>query len=88
MAGTLSADRNTGTPFVIYVEIGADFKLHKNGWNTATANDLDAMRAAIEGSDGLKVGRELGCSTIGLIGLILVGRQWDAFVSTFLYFFN
>ena len=25
---------------------------------------------------------------IGLIGLMLVGRQWDAFVSTFLYFFN
>ncbi len=25
---------------------------------------------------------------IGLIGLLLVGRQWDAFVSTFLYFFN
>ena len=25
---------------------------------------------------------------IGLIGSILVGRQWDAFVSTFLYFFN
>ena len=25
---------------------------------------------------------------IGLIGLILVGRQWDAFVSTFLYFFS
>jgi putative peptide zinc metalloprotease protein len=25
---------------------------------------------------------------IGLTGLILVGRQWDAFVSTFLYFFN
>ena len=25
---------------------------------------------------------------IGLIGLIFVGRQWDAFVSTFLYFFN
>ncbi|MBX3329148.1 MAG: HlyD family efflux transporter periplasmic adaptor subunit [Nitrospira sp.] len=25
---------------------------------------------------------------MGLIGLILVGRQWDAFVSTFLYFFN
>lgn len=25
---------------------------------------------------------------IGLVGLILVGRQWDAFVSTFLYFFN
>ncbi|MEK9141800.1 MAG: HlyD family efflux transporter periplasmic adaptor subunit [Nitrospirota bacterium] len=25
---------------------------------------------------------------IGLIGLILVGRQWDAFASTFLYFFS
>lgn len=25
---------------------------------------------------------------VGLIGLILIGRQWDAFVSTFLYFFN
>ncbi len=25
---------------------------------------------------------------LGLIGLILVGRQWDTFVSTFLYFFN
>ncbi len=25
---------------------------------------------------------------VGLIGLILVGRQWDAFISTFLYFFN
>ncbi len=25
---------------------------------------------------------------IGLIGLILVGRQWEAFVSTFLYFFS
>ena len=25
---------------------------------------------------------------VGLIGLVLVGRQWDAFVSTFLYFFN
>ena len=26
--------------------------------------------------------------TLGLFGLILVGRQWDTFVSTFLYFFN
>ncbi|MBX3308511.1 MAG: HlyD family efflux transporter periplasmic adaptor subunit [Nitrospira sp.] len=25
---------------------------------------------------------------LGLVGLILVGRQWDTFVSTFLYFFN
>ena len=26
--------------------------------------------------------------TIGVVGLFLVGRQWDAFVSTFLHFFN
>ncbi|MFX5562862.1 hypothetical protein ABTD73_20650, partial [Acinetobacter baumannii] len=26
-------------------------------------------RVPIEGSDGLKVGRELGCSTVGLLGL-------------------
>ena len=26
--------------------------------------------------------------TLGLLGLILIGRQWDTFVSTFLYFFN
>ncbi len=26
--------------------------------------------------------------SIGLIGLILVSRQWDAFVSTFMFFFN
>lgn len=26
--------------------------------------------------------------SLGLIGLVLVGRQWDTFVSTFLYFFN
>ena len=25
---------------------------------------------------------------LGLFGLVLVGRQWDTFVSTFLYFFN
>ncbi|WP_343640647.1 Atrophin-1 multi-domain protein [Roseateles sp.] len=45
--GAYVVDRNTGTPFVIYVEIGADFKLHRNGWSNATANDLNLMRAAM-----------------------------------------
>lgn len=45
--GAYVVDRNTGTPFVIYVEIGADFKLHKNGWSNATAADLDTIRAAL-----------------------------------------
>jgi hypothetical protein len=45
--GAYVVDRNTGTPFAIYVENGADFKLHKNGWSNATAADLDAIRAAL-----------------------------------------
>lgn len=45
--GAYVVDRNVGTPFVIYVENGADFKLHKNGWSNATAKDLDRMRAAL-----------------------------------------
>jgi len=45
--GAYVVDRNYGTPFVIYVEIGADFKLHRNGWSNATANDLEAIRMAL-----------------------------------------
>jgi len=45
--GAYVVDRNYGTPFVIYVEIGADFKLHRNGWNSTTANELDVIRAAL-----------------------------------------
>jgi len=46
--GAYVVDRNTGTPFVIYVEIGSDFTLHKGGWNNAAAADLDRIR------DGLR----------------------------------
>jgi hypothetical protein len=45
--GAYVVDRNYGTPFVIYVENGANFKLHKNGWSNATAADLNAIRAAL-----------------------------------------
>lgn len=45
--GAYVVDRNHGTPFVIYVEIGADLKLHKNGWSSSTATDLDTIRAAL-----------------------------------------
>lgn len=45
--GAYVVDRNTGTPFVIYVENGSDFKLHKNGWSNSTAADLEAIRAAL-----------------------------------------
>lgn len=45
--GAYVVDRNYGTPFVIYVENGADFKLHKNGWSNPTAADLELMRQAL-----------------------------------------
>lgn len=45
--GAYVVDRNYGTPYVIYVEIGADFKLHRNGWSNATANDLEVIRTAL-----------------------------------------
>jgi len=45
--GAYVVDRNVGTPFAIYVELGSGFKLHKTGWNNATAADLDGMREAL-----------------------------------------
>ncbi len=45
--GAYVVDRNVGTPFAIYVEIGTDFRLHRNGWSNATAADLDRMREAL-----------------------------------------
>lgn len=45
--GAYVVDRNYGTPFVIYVENGADFNVHKNGWNTAAAADLETLRKAL-----------------------------------------
>ncbi|MEO8937733.1 MAG: Atrophin-1 multi-domain protein [Burkholderiaceae bacterium] len=45
--GGYVVDRNVGTPFMIYVEIGAHFRLHKTGWNNATASDLDHIRESL-----------------------------------------
>jgi hypothetical protein len=45
--GAYVVDRNTGTPYVIYVENGSGFNLHKGGWNNTAAADLDRIRAAL-----------------------------------------
>lgn len=79
--GAYVVDRNTGTPFVIYVEIGADFKLHKNGWNTATANDLDAMRAAMRPLDSAAWwvdgnGKNSGFVTDTVLNLLSMRGSW------------
>ncbi|SEK52643.1 hypothetical protein SAMN05216359_10283 [Roseateles sp. YR242] len=44
--GGYVVDRNYGTPFVIYAEIGSRFPIVlKGGWNSQVANDLERLRA-------------------------------------------
>lgn len=45
--GAYVVDRNYGTPFVIYVENGAGFNLHKNGWDGRVGTDLHKIRQAL-----------------------------------------
>ena len=45
--GAYIVDANTGTPFVIYVEIGASYNLHPNGWNNTAAAELQVIRAGL-----------------------------------------
>ncbi|MEN0059870.1 MAG: hypothetical protein AAGB31_13610 [Bdellovibrio sp.] len=47
-------DRNTGTPYVIYVEIGANFALHAGGWNSVAASDLQRIRVGLRMLDSAK----------------------------------
>lgn len=44
--GAYIVDRNTGTPFVIYVENDSGFSLSK-GWDNAIAHQLDLIRAGL-----------------------------------------
>ncbi|WP_431263461.1 Atrophin-1 multi-domain protein [Roseateles chitinivorans] len=76
--GAYVVDRNTGTPFVIYVEIGADLKLHRNGWSNATANDLELMRAAmrpVESASAWKDGNGNTSSTVTSTALNLLSMR-------------
>lgn len=43
--GAYVVDRNTGTPFAIYVENDSGFSLMPNGWDNSIANQLDLIRA-------------------------------------------
>jgi len=45
--GAYVVDRNTGTPFVIYVENDAGFNLMPKGWDNSVADQLDKIRAAL-----------------------------------------
>jgi hypothetical protein len=45
--GAYVVDRNTGTPFVIYVENDSGFNLMPKGWDNSVADQLDKIRAAL-----------------------------------------
>lgn len=45
--GAYVVDRNDGTPFVIYAEIGSDLDLHRKGWNRDAVEDLERIRRAL-----------------------------------------
>lgn len=45
--GAYVVDRNDGTPFVIYAEIGSDLDLHRKLWNRAAVADLERIREAL-----------------------------------------
>ena len=45
--GAYVTDRNTGTPFNIYVEIGSNYTLHPGGWSNQAAYELQVIRAAL-----------------------------------------
>ncbi|MEZ5728156.1 MAG: Atrophin-1 multi-domain protein [Burkholderiaceae bacterium] len=45
--GAAVVDRNTDTRFMIYVEQGADFDLHKGHWNSQAGDDLQRIAGAL-----------------------------------------
>lgn len=45
--GAYVVDRNVGTPFYIYVENGSGFNLHRGGWNSSSAAQLDRIRKSL-----------------------------------------
>ena len=50
--GAYAVDGNTGTPFVIYVEIGSNFQLMQNGWDPEIAAELDLIRSSLRQAVG------------------------------------
>jgi hypothetical protein len=59
--GAYVVDRNVGTPYVIYVEIGSGYNLHGGKWNSAVANELDLIRRElrpVKSTDGWIDGNE------------------------------
>ena len=79
--GAYVVDRNDGTPFAIYVENGADFDLHKGGWQNDVAADLDRMRAALRqvvGATGWVDGKGVPFTPERSLNLLSMRGPWQA----------
>jgi hypothetical protein len=78
--GAYAVERNFGTPYVIFAEIGSPKIVHKTGWTNRDADDLQRIRAALRAVvstsgwlDGN--GQPYQRSTEGL-NILSIGRNW------------
>lgn len=78
--GAYVVDRNVGTPFAIYAEIGSEMRLHpRGGWNRSVANELQRIRAALRqvtSSDGFVDGHGEPVELRQPMNLLSFRGQW------------
>lgn len=77
--GAYIVDRNVGTPFVIYVEIGSNFRLHGPKWDSRTASDLHVIRQQLRqvtGTDGWLDGNGKAFVPETNLNLLSMRGQW------------
>lgn len=80
--GAYVVDRNIGTPFVFYAEIGSEVRLHpRGGWNVKVARELDLLRASmrqVTGARGYVDGHGEPVDLRAPLNLLSFRGQWKA----------
>ena len=80
--GGYVVDRNTGTPFVIYAEIGTPVKLHPmGGWNNKVASDLDKLRwnlRPVQSTSGFVDGHGRAVDLQAPMNVLSMRGEWKA----------
>lgn len=78
--GAYVVDRNHGTPYVIYVETGSGFNLHRGGWNSVAAADMERIRAGLRmvmGADGWEDGNGQAIERFSHLNLLSMRGPWS-----------
>ena len=78
--GAYVVDANFGTPFVIYVENGSGFNLHKKGWNSPAGFELHAIREALRqvvSTKGWVDGENKAFTPLNNLNLLSMRGQWQ-----------